>query len=611
NFKILGKKEFTTKAEIRHITPITENNGDVFLKVGVFFPEKKSGFLTTDTKKSSRDSKSSLTKAGGIFSNMVHCMKGLAVQGIYLAQKGMASRSLNYRRTPKVNIIRIKNDKNEDIVGILNTTWEGSEKKDAHVIIIPPAFGKRKESTGPLVLALIENFKRVGVDLAIIRYDGIRNLGESYKEAIYRQPGRETVAMSLSQGCDDLETVISFAKAKDNEQFTCKKLVLLTFSMAAISARRLLAQDMIEDVDLWIAGMGMPCAREVLTNVAGGIDYIENQAKKINSGEITLLGITMDTSIFCQDALDNRMAYIEDAISDMRQISTPVEWILGEDDAWIDRSQINMLLDAHKSGKAHLHLLKMGHVPMTGLESLRLFKSLISILFKSILQKEVTPVFPMPGQIDEIRTREWDRAPKYPLTNPERYWAGYLLGEEGEDDGYDVLLMCEDYIKFLNDEKELLDIKSDSKVADMGCGTGNFDKLLIEDHLDNNIPLPELTLVDIVPEALEKVKNKYEKLLGDLSNHRISFNQCDLEINRLIPVKQFLDGHFFSLDKFKGKINGLHDDTIELWKENYSELLHQILRGKPITPKDNQFLNKTFALEEIDFIKDMNLAARF
>ena len=132
-----------------------------------------------------------------------------------------------------------------------------------------------------MAIALLENFKRLRKDVAIIRYDGIRNIGESYKEVIYREQGREAVGMTLSQYCDDLETVVAFSR--DNKFFNCQKLVLLTFSISALPARRLLAKNKLGNVDLWIAGMGMPCVREVLKNVSGGIDYIGNLKKGINS----------------------------------------------------------------------------------------------------------------------------------------------------------------------------------------------------------------------------------------------------------------------------------------------------------------------------------------
>jgi ubiquinone/menaquinone biosynthesis C-methylase UbiE len=610
NLKVIGKKEFITKAEIRHITPI--KNGKVTaLKIGLSFIGKGESFLTGEVKRPSKSGVTNLVRTGGdVFKDLIHFMKGFAVQGIYLAQKSMPFGARNYNKTPpRVDIIRMKNKKNEEIVGILNTTWESKEKKDAYVLIIVPAFGKRKESIGPLALALVENFRRIGEDLAIVRYDGIRNLGESYKEAIYRQPGRETVGMTFSQTCDDIKTVVTFAR--HNDRFTTKKLILLSFSIYAVPTRRLLAQDALGKVDLWIAGMGAPCVQEVVKTVSGGIDYIGNQAKKIYGGEATILGVTLDQSIFAQDALENKMAFVEDAIKDMKQITTPVAWILGENDAWIETSQVKILLDNHKDGKGQLHVLKMGHVPTNGLEAIRLFNSIFSILTKHFFQNEITPVYPMPKQIDDIRTREWDRTPRNPLVDLERYWAGYLMGEEEEDEGYDILWLCEDYVNFLEDEYRALDLKSNHKVADMGCGTGNFGELLIKHHLNGKGPLLDLTLIDFVPEAIEKAKTKYQALMKERNNSSINDHLFDLEINRLIPVKQFLEGRFFSLDKFKSKINGLYDDTIELWKHHYSDILHQILRGKPLGTVENQYLKETFPVEEIKFVKDMNLAARF
>ncbi|MDR4508242.1 MAG: methyltransferase domain-containing protein [Candidatus Brocadiaceae bacterium] len=611
NFKVRGKREFVTKAEIRHITPI-ENGGNVSgLKVGVFFPEKTASFLTGQVKKPTSGAVTRFAKTGSdVFKDVMHLMRGFAVQGMYLTRKGM---SVGARRksmlSPRVDIIRIKNKSNEEIVGILNTTWEGEEKRSSNVLIIPPAFGRRKESTGPLAFALIENFKRMGEDLVIIRYDGINNLGESYKEPAYRQAGREAVGMTLSQACKDLSSVVSYAR--NNDRFTLNKLVLLTFSVASVPVRRLLAQNALGDVSLWIVGMGVPGLQEVLKNIAGGIDYIDNLAKKKYCGEVNIMGVTVDQSVFCTDVLENKMASMDDAIAEMKQISTPVNWIVGENDAWIESSQVELLLHAHKEGKGNVHMLKMGHVPLNGFDAIRLFRTILDILCDSLLQKKITPVFPMPGQIEDVRIREWDRTPRYPLVNPENYWAGYLMGEEEEDDGYDALTVCEDYINFLECEYRALDIGKDHKVADIGCGTGNFGEIVVKYSLNANKPLPDLTLVDFVPEAMEKARTKYQALLGEKSKNFITCHLCDLEINRLIPVKQFLEGQFFSLDKLKCKINGLYDDTIELWKCHYSDMLHQILRGRPLGNVETQYLKETFSTEEINFIKDMNLAARF
>jgi hypothetical protein len=57
------------------------------------------------------------------------------------------------------------------------------------VIIIPPAHGKRKESTSVLAQILVESFAKARRDVVVLRFDGVRNIGESYKDPDCREPG--------------------------------------------------------------------------------------------------------------------------------------------------------------------------------------------------------------------------------------------------------------------------------------------------------------------------------------------------------------------------------------------------------------------------------------
>ena len=67
NLKIIGKKEFLVNAEIRHITPVIEDGKESYLKIGVFFPEKKVGLLTGNVEKSPSKKHPVLLKAGRVF----------------------------------------------------------------------------------------------------------------------------------------------------------------------------------------------------------------------------------------------------------------------------------------------------------------------------------------------------------------------------------------------------------------------------------------------------------------------------------------------------------------------------------------------------------------
>ena len=89
------------------------------------------------------------------------------------------------------------------------------------------------------------------------------------------------------------------------------------------------------------------------------------------------------------------------------------------------------------------------------------------------------------------------------------------------------------------------------------------------------------------------------------------FQLASLEVSRLKPIWRFLNGDYHSVEKFKGKIEGLSDHSIDLWHADYNEFLHAVLRGNQLEATDVHRLGKEFALGETEILLDMNLAARF
>ncbi|PYV93313.1 MAG: hypothetical protein DMG05_01840 [Acidobacteria bacterium] len=160
----------------------------------------------------------------------------------------IASHGLNYYRhrwlgltdrqkiESPVDIVTYFNHRNEEIVAILNTTSKSQKKIKAPVVIIPPAFGRRKETTGILALTLVENFKRHQRDVVVLRFDGIRCIGESYKDPSCRFEGKEMINMTLSQGMEDILTALDFVY--DNPRFVPTDVILVSFSLTACMARR-------------------------------------------------------------------------------------------------------------------------------------------------------------------------------------------------------------------------------------------------------------------------------------------------------------------------------------------------------------------------------------
>src|SRR5437870_4385517 len=114
-------------------------------------------------------------------------------------------------------------------------------------------------------------------------------------------------------------------------------------------------------------------------------------------------------------------------------------------------------------------------------------------------------------------------------------------------------------------------------------------------------------------EALEKSKLRLSRVAAQhhISESSFEFTSANLEVSRLKPIWRFLNGEYFGVTKFKGKIEGLPDYSVDLWAKDYSEFLHKTLRGKSLPPQDIRRLHKEFSHGETEIILDMNRATRF
>lgn len=137
-------------------------------------------------------------------------------------------------------VIRLENKRSEELVGLLDHSLplDGSP---IPVIIIPPAFGKTKETLFALSQTIIENFYLCGQPVAVIRFDGIRRKGESYKDPEACEPPYEMVNASLSQGASDIKAVLDWLE--NNPVLKADKVMLVSFSLAALEARLVLRDD--------------------------------------------------------------------------------------------------------------------------------------------------------------------------------------------------------------------------------------------------------------------------------------------------------------------------------------------------------------------------------
>ena len=66
-------------------------------------------------------------------------------------------------------------------------------------MVIPPAWGRTKETLLPLAATIVETFRRAGQPVRVVRFDGTHRRGESHVDPELRTPGEEYLHFTFSQ----------------------------------------------------------------------------------------------------------------------------------------------------------------------------------------------------------------------------------------------------------------------------------------------------------------------------------------------------------------------------------------------------------------------------
>jgi SAM-dependent methyltransferase len=644
-----GKRIINESAEVKHITPWLEGSHSVFLKVGLEFGVNRQNIVLTQTglkldertggDRRKHDRRQGVGKQGeqGAAENRQRERRGKdrrqrdlrhnLFQDVLLFTRKIASRGLRYYRNqwvglteaepgPPVNIVTYFNQRREKIVAILNSTAGNHRKIEAPVVLIPPAYGRRKESTGSLALSLVENFKSHQRDIVVLRYDGIRSIGESYKDRSCRFEGKEMINMTLSQGMEDILTTLDFVE--DNPYFIATDVIMVSFSLAACMARKAIVSDKKKQVGYWVSAWGAADGQEAIRNSTGGVDFIDNYQKGISCGTTNVLGHLIDNDNFCLDAIKSGMAFLDDAKRDMAKIEIPVTWLYGKHDDWINPDRIRDIMTIKAKGTREIVELPTGHMPTTNEEALEAYQLITKYIWRYLFVEEIDVQKPSQASAIELRNAEWSRTPRSVIKDQTDFWEKYLLGEGQLEVGFDVMAETQEYQEFMGKQIDLLDIHSGQVIGDLGSGTGLFHRVLLSDEKNRSLfqstnGSPKIITVDLVNSALEKSKSRLSCLAAEhsLNENFFEFRCSNLEVNRLKPIWRFLNGEYFSVAKFKGKIEGLPNYLVDLWEREYSEFLHEILRGKTLDSQDLLRLKKEFSEGESEILLAMNRAARF
>lgn len=420
-----------------------------------------------------------------------------------------------------IELVDFENSRGERLRGILDRT---EAEGPITSVVIPPAWGRTKETLLPLALTIVETFRKAGCGVAVLRFDGTRRRGESYKEPGFSASSSEHLAFRLSHAIEDISAAAQFMT--ESGQLNCAKVVLITFSAASIEGRRAVLLDGGRTFAGWVSVVGTPDLQSGLRAVSGGVDYVGGFERGLAFGSQEVMGVRVDVDGIVRDAIDLRLPFLEDARRDMEAIRVPITWIHGAYDGWLELDRVREILGCGQREGRRLIEVPTGHQLRSSLEALEVFQLVAAETASIATGRKVAGVLPDLRLLEERRTAERARVPKVSLQLRD-FWRSYLIGQDGHL-GIELMNASSAYRTLMNVQIDALRLVDGDRIADVGSGTGSFPLGLVERGYElRGISIDE---IDFVEEALERARAR----LGIATCMRmgVTFECCNLEDHR-------------------------------------------------------------------------------
>jgi ubiquinone/menaquinone biosynthesis C-methylase UbiE len=398
-----------------------------------------------------------------------------------------------------VEVVDLCNARGETIRGILNTT---PSPRGGTAVVIPPAWGRTKETLLPLALTIADAFRRAGKPAAVFRFDGTRRRGESYNDPDCLVPGHDHDRFRISEAVENILDVSEFLARCPRVE--ARRVVLVTFSAASIEGRRAVQLDAGRRICGWVSVVGTPDLQSGMRMVSGGIDYFGGAERGVRFGRQEIMGVATDIDQIAEDALDHRLVFLEDARRDMADIRVPVSWIHGRNDAWLDLGRVREIMGCGERGNRRLVSVPTGHQLRSSLEALDVFRLVAREAGRLSTGRDFPEARPALASIESARRAERERINSADV-DLRAFWDSYLLGREGHL-GIELMNETSSYRHLMDLQIRMLEMAPGQRVCDAGAGTGPFPLALAE----RRHPGIELALVDFVPSALKRARERIE-----------------------------------------------------------------------------------------------------
>ena len=431
-------------------------------------------------------------------------------------------RNLGLATTPdtRLNVVTYSNDKGQTIRGILDRTGVAP---GGLAVVIPPAWGRTKETLLPLAQTLVQTFRAAGQPLTVLRFDGTQRRGESYVDPECRSAGDENLHFTYSQAARDIHASVDYLRKEGS--IAASKVVLVTFSLAAIDGRIAMASDSTGSLAGWVATVGMADVQEAMRSVSGGVDFVRGAERGVRFGVHELGGVRIDIDRAAADVVSGDLGSLDSAKKDMRGITHPVTWIHGEYDGWTTIDRITSLMSSGDTSNRKLLVVPSGHQLRNSKQALETFQ-LIAQEASAIFFGEALPAtVPNLARIEERGLKERSRLPKKSV-DIAKFWRDYLVGRDGTV-GMELLSSTPTYKQFMRSQAPALTSTGpDVAVLDLGCGTGEYALSAVA---QGKFHRQKLTCVDIVSEALVRARERLGEVAEAQEGRAPGFVRADLE----------------------------------------------------------------------------------
>ncbi|MFN7950140.1 MAG: methyltransferase domain-containing protein [bacterium] len=375
------------------------------------------------------------------------------------------------------------------------------------VFVVPPAWGKTKESVSILAQFLCAIYDANARHVAVLRIDYVNALGESTKDAGFDRNGKETLGLELSECVQNLTAAIDYAHGRLGAPATATALIGMSFSGP------LCLRAAVEDprVTHLVELMGASDLQDLIRTASGGIDYVANYRAGVRHQVRNILGVLSDADRWCADGLRARLLLIQDAQRDAARLRIPLLWVHGRYDAFVNELRIRSILASAPTVERRLVVVPCGHVPTKSVEALLAYLPVARFVLAAVGVEHPAVAVPNERVAATVAAEEWARAPRIELASPREYWRSYMLGATTESLGFDVLAMTREYQELMDRQIDLLELADDAVLADLGCGLGHSLEALARRA---ERPALRVMLYDLVPQLLETARVRAESRLS-------------------------------------------------------------------------------------------------